>query len=55
MSGVGAMAEKIADLIIDDLTDRGGLQNEWEGIDRETRAEIRSTWIDLARRVIERG
>ena len=54
-TAVGAQAEKIVDGIIADLLDRGGLQNEWEGIDKGTRAEIRDEWMLIARRVIERG
>ena len=40
-------AEKIVNKIIDDLTDRSGLQNEWEGIDSYTQKEIKDTWIDI--------
>jgi len=54
-TAVGLQAEYIVDCILLDLSDRGGLQNVWEGIDGETQAEIRSTWINIARRVIERG
>jgi len=54
-TGVGEQAEKIVDGIIADLCDRGSLQNEWEGIDGQTRAEIRSDWMLIARRVIERA
>lgn len=54
-TGVGAQAEIIVDAIIADLTDRGGLQNEWESIDVGTRAEIRAEWMLIARRIIERG
>lgn len=38
------VSEEIVKKIVADLTDRGGLQNEWEAIDEETRKEIEATW-----------
>ncbi len=37
----------IVDKIIEDISDRSGLQNIWEGIDEKIRAEIRQTWINI--------
>ena len=39
------LAENIVNRIVDDLTDRGGLQNEWDAIDPEIRDEILEAWI----------
>jgi hypothetical protein len=41
------IAEKIADLIIKDLSDRRGLGNEWEQIDEDIQKEIHKTWADI--------
>ena len=38
--------------IIEDLTDRGGLQQAWEAIDEEIQDEIKSTWCDIVRDVM---
>ena len=40
-------SEEIIFDIIDDLTDRRGLRQEWEDIDDEVKEEIIKTWIDL--------
>lgn len=40
-------AEKIVDEIIKDFTDRRGLRQEWEQIDRKIQKEIRDTWIKI--------
>jgi hypothetical protein len=37
-------ANKIVKRIVDDLTDRRGLRQEWEGIDDEIQKEIKSVW-----------
>lgn len=50
---IGLQSEEIVDAIIRDLTDRRGLKYEWKNIDEEIQAEIRATWMLLARRVIE--
>lgn len=52
---VGAQAEEIVDAIISDLTGRRGLRQEWDQIDEDIQGEIRSKWMILARRVIERA
>lgn len=40
-------AAAAVDKIIVDLTDRGGLDNEWFAIDREIQEEIRQTWAKI--------
>lgn len=40
-------ALKIADQIIDDLTDRRGLKQEWWDIDDEIQESIRQQWADF--------
>jgi hypothetical protein len=47
-------AQKIVAAIEEDLMSRNGLQNEWEMIDEEIRAEIRETWIKLVREELAR-
>lgn len=42
-----ALASRIVDAIIRDLTDRGGLDGAWDSIDDDTQDEIRETWIQL--------
>ena len=42
-----ATAIKIVSEIIDDLCDRGGLQNEWDAIDGDIQSEIREAWIKI--------
>lgn len=53
--GTGLISEEIVDAIIKDFTDRRGLRQEWEQIDDGVQAEIRDTWMNLARRIIETG
>lgn len=40
-------AEKIVDAIVDDLTGRRGLRQEWEGIDEDIQQEIKAEWREL--------
>lgn len=40
-------AERIVDAIIEDLSDRRGLGQEWEQINSDVQAEIRQRWMDL--------
>lgn len=42
-----AIAEEMVDRIIEDLSDRKGLQNEWENVDAVIRAEIKEEWRDI--------
>lgn len=39
--------EEAIDAIIADLRGRSGLDNAWDSIDKDIRAEIRSKWLDL--------
>lgn len=41
-------AKCIVDAILADLTDRRGLRQEWDLIDRRTQQEIRREWFRLA-------
>lgn len=41
------ISETIVDKIIEDLTDRRGLRQEWEQLDEEIQQEIRQSWIEL--------
>lgn len=40
-------AKRIVKEIIDDLSDRRGLRQEWEQIDDDTQHEIRDTWVKI--------
>lgn len=48
-------AERAVDAIIDDLSDRRGLRQEWEQIDRDIRKEIRAEWIKLVEKWVPRA
>ena len=43
-------AEKIVDNIINDLTERKGLKQEWEQIDDDILEEIKETWTQIVLR-----
>ena len=43
-------AERIVAAIEYDFTDRRGLRQEWEQIDTEMQAEIRTTWTEIVRK-----
>ena len=43
--------EEAADLIIEDLADRGGIGDEFALCDDEIQDEIREAWIDIIRKV----
>ncbi len=53
LEGTLLQGQKIADAVINDLTDRKGLRHVWDDIDEQTRDEIRAAWTLLACRVIE--
>lgn len=46
-------AEKIVEAIMKDFTDRRGLRQEWEQIDEDIQNEIKGTWIELVRKVLD--
>lgn len=47
------LPEKIVDAILEDLTDRRGLRQEWEQIDDDIKDEIRETWIAAVRELLK--
>ena len=44
---------RIVRLIIADLTNRGGLSDEWHNIDEGIQNEIRDTWRTIVREVLD--
>lgn len=46
------MASRIVELIVEDLTDRKGLRQAWEGIDEDITEEIKAAWRDKAFEII---
>ena len=38
--------------IVDDLTSRRGLRQEWEAIDKDIQESIKSTWFESTKRII---
>ena len=40
-------ARKAVKAIIDDLSDRRGLRQEWEGIDEDIQLEIKAEWAKM--------
>ena len=47
-------AMKAVDKIVEDLTDRRGLRQEWENIDDEIQAEIKTAWAQAIDSVFTR-
>lgn len=41
--------------ILNDLTDRGGFDNEWYGLDEDIQLEILGQWLNIVRAVFNRG
>ena len=48
-------AQKIVQLIEDDLTDRRGLRQEFDAVDRDTQDEIRDTWAEIIRKELQKN
>ena len=48
-------AQKIVQLLEDDLTDRRGLRQEFEAIDPDTQDEIRDTWAEIIRKELQKN
>lgn len=42
-----AQANRIVELILEDLCDRSGLGDEWSNIDDSVQAEIRTEWASI--------
>jgi hypothetical protein len=40
-------AEKIVDEIINDLSGRSGIGDEWYGIDEDIQGEIKAEWVAI--------
>lgn len=45
-------AERIVLFILRDLTDRKGIRQDWEGIDKDIREEIIDEWLGIARKEV---
>lgn len=41
------LADKIVAAIVEDMTSRSGLQNEWDALDPGIQNEIRLTWAEI--------
>jgi len=48
------LAEEIAQIILDDTTDRQGLGDEWNLIDADIKEEIILTWIELIKEKLDK-
>lgn len=46
------LAERIADDLLKDATDRRGWRQEWDGFDKDVKAEIRKKWTDIVSSVL---
>lgn len=52
---IDSIAENTITRIVDDLCDRSGLQNVWEGIDRDIQNEIIAIWRQIVVDEIRKG
>jgi hypothetical protein len=46
-------AERIRDAILDDVTDRRGWRQEWEGFDDDVQEEVKQSWLDTIESILE--
>ena len=46
-----ALAKKIVNLILLDISERKGIGDEWWQIDDETQQEIKDSWVNIIREV----
>ncbi len=46
-NAVMSRSQNVLDAIIGDLTDRRGLENEWDLIDDDVKQEIKNTWLEI--------
>lgn len=53
MSSNSKLARKIVKKIEADISDRGGLEDEWGQIDAETKQCIRNTWCRIITTVLD--
>lgn len=47
-----SVVNKIVEKIIDDMSDRRGLRQEWESIDDDVKREMEETWKTIVRKVL---
>jgi len=52
---MSALADRIVEAIIRDMTDRRGLRHEWDCIDWDIQKEILDTWRALVQAEIEKA
>jgi len=52
LNQINILSKKIVTEILNDLTDRGGLQNAWDDIDEEIQDEIKAEWIAIVKKNI---
>lgn len=46
-NAVMARSQNVLEAIISDLTDRRGLESEWDQIDDDVKQEIKDTWLEI--------
>jgi hypothetical protein len=49
------IAQNIVEKIIDDISDRSGIGNEWECLDEDIQDEIREVWVKIIEKEIATG
>jgi len=49
---VSKTAEIIVDKIVDDLSDRRGIGQEWDQIETDIKNEIKETWCNIVDKVL---
>lgn len=47
------IAKQAVEAIVYDLTDRGGLSDEWDQIDEEIQVEIKNKWHGIIERALD--
>ncbi len=52
LNEINIISKQIVEAIIEDLSDRKGLQNEWDELDDETEKEIIEEWIKIVKKHI---
>ncbi len=48
------LSKQIVNDILDDLSDRSGLSDEWDNIDEEIQEEIIATWVNIVERHLKK-
>lgn len=49
-----SLATQIVDAIIQDISDRKGLGNEWEAIDEDIQQEIKDEWLNTVNKILKK-